>query len=47
LPALQIWPAAQVTPQAPQFRGSVAGNVQTPPQSMAPGAHTQLPAWQT
>jgi len=46
-PWLQACCAPQVSPQAPQFLGSVAMLVQTPLQMPCPTGHTQAAAMQT
>ena len=38
-PAWQTWPAAQATPQAPQFSGSAATVLHAPPHIIWPAVH--------
>jgi hypothetical protein len=42
LPPTHVWPALQVTPQAPQFAFAVFRSAHTPAQSVVPGEHAQL-----
>ena len=42
-PPAQVCPAAQLTPQAPQFWRSLAVDTQVPPQAWVVPAHTHLP----